>query len=74
MTSPAPGTPGTLPPTGPSPAFQGPVPAQVPVAPTTGAVSYPTGIQAAGYYPGYAQMPWMQPPNYPAYWNMPNGR
>jgi hypothetical protein len=71
----APGAPVTLPPAGTSPVFQAPAPVQAPVAPTTGAVGYPTGVQRAGYYPGYAPMPWVQP-TYPAYWNMPypNGR
>jgi hypothetical protein len=72
---PAAGTPTSLP-QGTLPAFQGPVPAQAPAAPTTGSVGYPMpmGVQAAGYrapgyYPGYAPMPWMQQPTYPAYWN-----
>jgi hypothetical protein len=69
----APGNPTMLPPGGTVPTFQAPTPAPMPPGPTTGHVGYPTGLQTAGYRPGYyAPMPWMQPPMYPAYWNMPN--
>jgi hypothetical protein len=80
----APGAPVTTSPTvlpqGAVPTLQGPAPAQMPVGPA-GAQAYPTGIQAAGYrtyvptgmYQGYAPLPWMQPPSYPAAWS-PNGR
>jgi len=65
------------------PNFQGPPPMPLPAGPAlpmTGAVSYPTGIQTAGYggfapagsYPGYAPTPWAQPAVYPSYWNMPS--
>jgi hypothetical protein len=76
ITGPAPGAPATLPPGATVPVMQSPAPVQLPVAPTTGAVGYPTGVQPTGYHPGYAPMPWVQPPAYPTYWNMPypNGR
>lgn len=66
-----PGQPMMLPPGGTVPTMQAPTPAPMPPGPT-GYMGYPTGVQTAGYYPGYAPMPWMQPPAYPAYWNMPN--
>jgi hypothetical protein len=47
--------------------FQAPVQAPVSTGQPTGALAYPTGVQAAGYGP-------MMPPNYPAYWGNPAGR
>lgn len=63
-----------------TPTFQTPPPAPMPTGPTTGAQAWPYPVQAAGYrgptpagyYPGYAPLPWMQPTNYPAYWGAPN--
>ncbi len=82
MNGPAAGAPAMAPqgapvmlPAGAAPGFQ--APAQMPPNPATSAVGYPMGVQAAGYrapagyYPGYAPMPWMQPAAYPTYWNTP---
>lgn len=77
-TAPGTGSPTMLPSGSGVPNFQAPPPAQMPPGSTTGAMGYPSGVQAAGYYTGgYAPMPWMPPPQgYPTYWNMPypNGR
>jgi hypothetical protein len=47
--------------------FQAPAPAPVSTGQPTGALMYPTGLQAAGYGP-------MMAPQYPAYWGNQNGR
>ncbi len=65
------GVPTMLPPGAGVPNFQAPPPTPMPVGTPVGAQPWGSPLQAAGYYPGYAPMPWMQPQGYPGYWYNP---
>jgi len=71
MAGPPPGAPMMMPPGAGVPNFQAPPPTPMPPGNPAGAQAWASPLQAAGYYPGYAPMPWMQPQGYPGYWYNP---